>query len=266
MAWDSTGQEEVYGWTRHFGYTDKARVCLDAILGYMPAIPHWGYNGCARRYWDFWYGGAKIERLERMLHHYGSSLNAIPVLTEYRDHPDDIYLLRIGYGGMMGSLAAIDQQGFPSMAFHSFPDTMKWDPRTGDYGLSAFGHTFNTATYLVNHPEFGWQAFGGNRVVDDDVVRLTPLDSFRKRVYLAPLGLWMTLDAGRFEQVELNPATDLVRVALAPKDDHTPAARLRVEQPGQATVTHTVSGSFSREREAYVIPLDTDVTWVELTD
>lgn len=268
MAWDSTGQEEVYGWTKYFGYTDKAQVCLNAILGYMPAIPHWGYNGCARRFWDFKYGGAKIERLERMLHHYGSSLNAIPVLAEYRDHPDDIHLLRIGYGGMMGSLAAIDQEGFPSMAFHSFPDTMKWDSRTGDYGLSFFGHAFNTATYLVNHPEFGWQAFGGNLVVDADTVRLTPLDSFRKRIYLAPLGLWMTLDAGRFEQVELNPGTGLVRVGLAPRDDHTPAARLRVEQPGQAQAggSYTVSGSFSRERDAYVVPLDTDVTWVELTD
>ena len=36
MAWDSTGQEEVYGWTRYFGDTAKAKVCIDAITGYMP--------------------------------------------------------------------------------------------------------------------------------------------------------------------------------------------------------------------------------------
>ena len=57
MAWDSTGQEEVYAWTTHFGDAAKARVTLDAILGYMPTLPHWGYNGSARRYWDFLYGG-----------------------------------------------------------------------------------------------------------------------------------------------------------------------------------------------------------------
>jgi hypothetical protein len=146
MAWDSTGQEEVYAWTKYFGYTAKAKVCVDAITGYMPTIPHWGYNGCARRYWDFIYGGSKTPRLERMIHHYGSSLNAIPVLSDYRDRPDDVYLLRVGYGGMMGSLSNIDQDGFPSMAFHTFPDTLKWDPITGDYGLNFFGHAYNAAT------------------------------------------------------------------------------------------------------------------------
>jgi hypothetical protein len=268
MAWDSTGQEEVYAWTKHFGYDDKAQVCLDAILGYMPTVPHWGYNGSARRFWDFKYGGAKIDRLERMLHHYGSSLNAIPVLSEYRDHPDDFYLLRIGYGGMMGSLSNIDQEGFPSMAFHSFADTMKWDARTGDYGLNFFGHAFNTATYLINHSEFGWQALGGNVSVDADTVRLTPLDSFRKRVFIAPLGLWMTLDAGKFQEVEFNAATGAVRVALAARDSHTPAARLRVEQPAllQGVGSYTVSGSFSLEREAYVVPLSSAATWVDLSD
>lgn len=41
-----------------------------------------------------------------------------------RAYSFDIYLLRIGYGGMMGSLVSIDSQGFPSMAFHAFPDTL----------------------------------------------------------------------------------------------------------------------------------------------
>jgi hypothetical protein len=80
MPWDSTGQEEVYAWTSYFGDRAKAQVTLDAIVAYMPAVPHWGYNGSARRYWDFQYAG-KVRRLERQLHHYGSGLNAIPVLT-----------------------------------------------------------------------------------------------------------------------------------------------------------------------------------------
>src|SRR5512146_609708 len=91
----------VFAWTRYFGDAGKAAVTLDAILGSMPTLPSWGYNGCARRYWDFQYAG-KIKRIERQLHHYGSGLNAIPVLTAYRDHPDDLYLLRVGYGGLMG--------------------------------------------------------------------------------------------------------------------------------------------------------------------
>ncbi len=124
MAWDSTGQEEVYDWCDYFGYDDKAQVSLNSILGYMPTVPHWGYNGNARRYWDFLYGG-KLSRIERQLHHYGSGLNAIPVLDSYRENPDDFYLLRVGYGGTMGALTNIDREGFASVAFHSFPSTLE---------------------------------------------------------------------------------------------------------------------------------------------
>src|SRR5438270_7525876 len=118
MPWDSTEQEEVDAWTKYFGYADKADVTLNAILGYDPAIPHWGYNGSARRYWDFIFA-AKDRRLERQLHHYGSGLNAIPLLTEYREHPGDFYLLRVGYGGTMGTLTDIDREGFRLR--HSIP-------------------------------------------------------------------------------------------------------------------------------------------------
>jgi Family of unknown function (DUF5695) len=30
-----------------------------------------------------------------------------------------------------------------SVAFHSFPSTLKWDPYSGDYGPNFFGHAFN---------------------------------------------------------------------------------------------------------------------------
>lgn len=268
MPWDSTGQEEVYQWTRHFGETQKAKVCLDAVLGYTQTVPHWGYNGCARRYWDFKYGGSKLDRLERMIHHYGSSLNAIPLLTEFRDHPDDIHLLRVGYAGMMGSLTNIAQDGFPSMAFHAFPDTLSWDARTGDYGLNFFGHAYNTATYLIAHPTFGFVAFGGNVSEEAGLVTVTPLDSFRRRLYVAPLGLWLTLDAGEFEALELNPSTGQVRVLLAPSTASTPNARLRSEQPASVdgVGSYTVSGSYATERGAKVIPLAAQSTWIELND
>ena len=204
MAWDSTGQEEVYAWTDYFGYHDKALVSLNSILGYMPTIPHWGYNGNARRYWDFIYGGAPgpTSRIERQIHHYGSGINAIPMLAQYREHPDDTYLLRVGYGGAMGALSSIDQEGFASAAFHSFPSTLAWDAYSGDYGPNFFGHAINTATYVINHPEFGWQAFGGNVTAAADRITIKPLDSFRQKIYLAPIGLWLTLDAGTFNSVE----------------------------------------------------------------
>jgi hypothetical protein len=267
MPWDSTGQEEVYAWTKYFGYLDKAAVTLDAILGYDPAIPHWGYNGSARRYWDFIFA-AKDRRLERQLHHYGSGLNAIPLLAEYREHPEDFHLLRVGYGGTMGALTDIDQEGFAAAAFHGFPDMLKPDPYSGDYGLNFFGHAWNTATYIVNHPEFGWIAFGGNVKTQGKVVTVTPRDSFRARVYIAALGLWLTLDAGKFESIEVNPVTGVVRVGLAGATQATPTGLLRIEQPAKVSGVgnYRLASPLQSQRGVYVLPLQKETTWLELND
>jgi len=265
MAWDSTGQEEVYAWTRHFGYRDKAEVTLNAILGYMPAVPHWGYNGNARRYWDFLYAG-KVRRIERQIHHYGSGLNALPVLAAYRERPTDFYLLRLGYAGMMGALTNIDQEGFASAAFHAWPQTLAFDPLSGDYGSNFFGHALATATYVVDHPELGWLAFGGNLEVAGEGVGIEPLDAFRSRVYVAPLGLWLTLDAGRFESVRIEIANRVVRVGLAAATRFTPKALLYIEQP--ATIEGI--GELAPAEElasvlgAYEVPLGKRTTWVTL--
>ncbi|MCY3611595.1 MAG: DUF5695 domain-containing protein [Gemmatimonadetes bacterium] len=263
MPWDSTGQEEVYAWCRYFGFDEKAMVTLNAILGYMPTMPHWGYNGSARRYWDFMYAG-KLRGVERQLHHYGSALNAIPVLSEYRSHPDDLYLLRVGHAGMMGGIVNVTQDGFGPSAFHAHPSTLRIDGYSGDYGPGFFGHAVGTGTYLVNDPEFGWLAFGGNLTVgvaesaSEDAagtVRVTPLDAARSRVYLAPFALWLTLDAGTFEAVELSGG--VVRVTLSPATAAVRSARLRVEQPAPVEGVGRIAPAeaFQMERGAYVVPL-----------
>jgi hypothetical protein len=264
MAWDSTGQEEVYAWCDYFGYDDKAEVSLNSVIGYMPTVPHWGYNGNARRYWDFIYGG-KLRRYERQLHHYGSSLNAIPLLSEYREHPDDLYLLRVGYAGTMGLLANIDQDGFLAPAFHGFPDMLKLDALSGDNGPSFFGHAFDTATYILNDPEFGWVAFGANLSVSGATIEVTPLDSARSRVYIAPLGLWLTLDAGQLQKVELSPRTGVVRIGLAPRSSFLHQALLRVSQPAKipGVGEYRPVNPLAEVREAYVVPMGKTTTWVE---
>ena len=266
MAWDSTGQEEVYAWCKYFGSDAKAKVSLNSILGYMPTVPHWGYNGNARRYWDFLYGG-KLRRIERQLHHYGSGLNALPILCEFRENPDDFYLLRVGYGGMMGALTNIDQEGFASAAFHSFPSKLEWDAYSGDYGPNFFGHSMNTATYVIHHDEFGWQAFGGNIEVGGDIVKVLPLDSFRNRVFVGTLGLWLTLDAGNFEAIRINTANKSVELGFSPSTPFTPSARLRIERPVKVVglSEYKPEGISKTERGAYVIPLNSGTTWIRLT-
>jgi hypothetical protein len=266
MAWDSTGQEEVYAWTQYFGHDAQSLVALDSIVGYMPAVPHWGYNGAARRYWDFIYAGAPGSSYERQLHHYGSGLNAIPALARYREAPDDLHLLRIGYAGTMGALTNIDQEGFAAVAFHSFPHELRWDAYSGDYGPNFLGHALNTGTYVITHPEFGWQAFGGNVSVSSGRVRVQVTDSFRRRLYVAPRGLFLTLDAGQFESAEIDPSTGVVRVTLAPRTSSVNVARLRIEQPFKPAGVgeYRPTSALQLEREAYVIPLSDRSTTVEL--
>ncbi|MET4663549.1 hypothetical protein ABIC17_000441 [Sphingomonas sp. PvP056] len=253
MAWDSTGQPEVYAWMRYFGYQPQADATRRVILGYDPTIPSWGYNGNARRYWDFLYGG-KYPRIERQIHHYGSALNAVPLFDAYRADPNDLRLLRVAYGGMMGGITNIDRDGFSSAAFHSAPDMMRWDPYSGDYGMGLYGHAITAASYLVRDPTFGWLGFGGNVTERGGVVTIVPRDGARSRVFIAPAGVWITLEAGKIARASYASTTGVVMLTLDPAVAGTPVARVFVETTvaggrGYAPVGGVV------ERGDYTVPL-----------
>lgn len=261
MAWDSTGQAEVYAWMRFFGHQPQADETREVILAYDPTLPSWGYNGNARRYWDFLYGG-KVPRIERQIHHYGSTLNAVPLFDAYRANPADFHLLRVAYGGLMGGIINIDQDGFSSAAFHSAPDMMGWDAYSGDYGMGFFGHAYAAATYLVDHPTFGWLGFGGDVTQKAGVVRIAPKDGARTRLFVAPTGAWLTLEAGKIDAAEYRPATGELTLTLAARDAATSTARLIIETATAGKRPYRPVGAVP-ERGAYALPLaDKPVTVV----
>ena len=246
MPWDSTGQEEVYMWSNYFGYHYKANVTLNAILAYMPTMPHWAYNGNARRYWDFLYGG-KLSRVERQIHHYGSSLNAIPVLEQYRQKGDDLYLLKVGYGGLLGGISNITEDGFGPAAFHSYPTELRIDYLSGDYGSGFYGYAVNTATYVTEDKDLGWMAFGANVTEKGNEITIELTTAAKSKLYIAPKKLWLTLEAGQFNSATYNKETEELTLTLAPKDHFTPNAYLRVNEE--------VNLPFAKVRGAYEIPL-----------
>src|SRR3546814_19987471 len=100
----------------------------DTLFPYTPLFRS------ARRYWDFLYGG-KYARIERQIHHYGSALNAVPLFDAFRRDPADLHLLRVAYGGLMGGITTIDQEGSSPAAFPSCHDRMKLDPYSVHYGM-----------------------------------------------------------------------------------------------------------------------------------
>lgn len=261
MAWDSTGQPEVYAWMRYFGHPKQAAETVEVILGYDPLIPHWGYNGNARRYWDFLYGG-KYPRIERQIHHYGSTNNALPLFEAFRANPADLHLLRVAYGGLMGGITNIDRDGFGSAAFHSWPDRMEWDPYTGDYGSGYFAHAYGAATYLVRDPSFGWLGYGGNVRVAADAVTIQPKDGARSRLFVAPAGLWITLDAGKIASARYAPATGAVTLTLDPRTAMTPRALIRLEKT-IAGRGYRIEGG-SPERGGTAVPLQAEAVSVRL--
>ena len=217
------------------------------------------------------YGG-KLQRIERQIHHYGSGLNAIPLISQFRSTPTDYYLLRVGFGGLSGPLSNVDQGGFAAASFHSFADTLKWDGYSGDYGPNFVGHALEMGTYIISHPDFGWQAFGGNVVATSPTVQVQTLDSVRRRVFVAPIGAWLTLDAGAFSQVEFDPAKRTVTLTITPATSGisgaaaAPSARLVVQNTannGLGVLKPTTD--LKQDAGAYVISFSGGVTSVTLS-
>ena len=182
-------------------------------------------------------------RIERQIHHYGSGLNALPLMSQFESDPTDIYLLRVAFGGLSGPLTNIDEGGFASASFHSFADTLAWDAYSGDYGSNFVGHALNSGAYLIKHPDFGWQVFGGSVTSKQDAstVEVQVLDSVRRKVFIAPIAAKFMLDAGAFDSFTFNTETNEVTLTIlpAPKGvaNAAPAAR------GRILVESTVSGS-----------------------
>jgi len=217
------------------------------------------------------YGG-KLQRIERQIHHYGSGLNALPLISAFESSPSDIFLLRLGFGGLSGPLSNIDQGGFASASFHSFADTLKWDGYSGDYGPNFSGHSLGMGTFIINHPDFGWQAFGGNVVSTSPTVQVQVKDSIRRRVFIAPLGVLLTLDAGAFSAVAFNPSTHQVDVTITAVPDGAdsaaaaPNGRLVIRQKTNISGFNGLrpSTSLSNDAGAFIIPLSSNQAHVTL--
>ncbi|KAH7067117.1 hypothetical protein FB567DRAFT_259834 [Paraphoma chrysanthemicola] len=271
MAWDSTGQEGVYYWTKYFNLPITPAKALNSVLAYMPTVAHWGWNGNARRYWDFVYG-AKIQQIERQIHHYGSGLNSLPVLHSFETSPkNNLYALRVGFAGNTAPLTNVDQGGFASAAMHSFPELLKWDPYSGDYGPGFLGLTLGQGAYIVRDTQYGDIAFGGD--IDEaasnaTTVVVAPTDAVRRRVFVADLGLKLELSAGALQQVIVNRDTRSVALIInnAATTDALKAtsAILWLKSPGSITTAYTVT-SAAKGRGGWVVNLTSQRTTVLIT-
>ncbi|KAJ5568722.1 hypothetical protein N7450_011208 [Penicillium hetheringtonii] len=226
MAWDSTGQEGIYYWSNYFGLDRTATKTINSILGFMPTVSHWGWNGNARRYWDFMWAS---------MHSLYSLNSAKP--------PQDTYLLRAGYGGITGPLSNIRQDGSMYNGFHSFPDTLRGDDYSGDYGPNFLGLILGSASYTVEDPDVGLVTYGGNMAVSGNTVTVHPRDTVRRRVYIASMGIYVSISAGQIDRYSFDKsdATSL-RLHIAPGPAKASDIIVWVESPGTDATYAVIKG------------------------
>ena len=264
MPWDSTGQEEVFGWTRLFGYYIQSNATLDAVLAYTPhaGIGSWAYHGNARRYFDFLvYGSPAMNRgTEREFHHYGAPLNALVVLDSFRSAPDDMYLLEVGVGAMANTLTNINAtDGLASMAWHGSPALLARDDYDCDYGVGFFGHAVGASSFVVGGFDGGAMPAcylcNAVRATKPGGILIQPLDSFKRRMYLAALGLDILLEVGRMESVTLQDGRVTVVIDTGSAAVLPPRARLRLEAPGSHAGPRAFDGFHARDSAGATLPL-----------
>lgn len=269
FPWDNTGQEEVYEWSRYFNNSATALKTVETLMAVMPSVPHWGYSGAGRDLWDCLYAckAGPGARIERVLHHYKGSQSSLVLMDQFMARPDDIKMLRAGYGGLIGPLASIQKDGFGSSAYHTRYDYLAWDPLSGDSGVNMALYILNARCVFVHDESLGGNAvFGGQLESQGSSLTVTPTDGLRQRLFLAPIALYIELDAGKLHSVTYNSASHEVSVTLASADKHTFNARIRLSTTAttKSSARYAVEGKYDEERGATVVPLGADCTTIRL--
>lgn len=206
----------------------------------------------------------KTRRIERQIHHYGSALNAQVLLGAFRNDPEDSYLLRVGYGGSSAPISNINQDGFPSIAYHAWPDTQKWDGYTGDYGPGFLGMALSGGVYVAEDTEAGLVAYGGILTQDGDIVTVANKDAVKRRVYIGPLSLLIEIDAGIVEEFTYDAGSGRVEFYITQPADGPVAEAVVVWADSRSETTWAVADGADEVRGGWRVALAGDGTTVRL--
>jgi hypothetical protein len=198
--------------------------------------------------------------------HYRAGLNAIPVLAEYKRDPDNMYLLRLGVGGITNCLPNIDAGGAASMGFHLSPANLKFDEYSGDWGVGFFAAARHAGAFLVNDPDLGMLCFlcdidsATEEPAAGDTVVVKPRDAVRKKLFIASLGVELISESGRIESVSVSATKITVTFEDLHSQPLVSVLRLRLEQTAAAsgnrpalTIAPTATPAPSMSRGAWEV-------------
>lgn len=231
-----------------------------AVLGFRVSSPSSPITFAANteRY------AGKTRRIERQIHHYGSALNAQVLLDAFRNSPEDSYLLRVGYGGSLAPISNINQDGFPSIAYHAWPDTQKWDGYTGDYGGGFLGMALNGGVYVAEDAEAGLVAYGGILTQDGDAVTVINKEAVKRRVFIGPLSLLIEIDAGIVDEFTYDVGLGTVVLSITQHADGPVAEKVVVWIDSRSDTTWAVADGAEEARGGWRVALGSDGVTVQL--
>lgn len=104
---------------------------------------------------------------------------------------------------------------------------------------------------------FGWLTFGGNLKKDGRWIGIDLTTAAKSAVFIAPAGLWITLDAGQIKTATYDPNTKEVCLTLEPASDVSRDALLRFEQSVKSgdLKSYHIKGMQANSRGAFQISL-----------
>lgn len=187
------------------------------------------------------------------------------LLSQFQTDPSDTYLLRAGFGGISGPLSNINEEGFASASFHSWPDTLKWDALTGDYGPNFLAVVLGSATFVSDDSDIGLNAYGGVLEEFGDRVVVQTRDPVRRKVFVGPLGVRFSLDSGIIQEFSYSKSSGVVSVTLSqlPSVPKAETAIMWIENTGSAQYTVKTPGLIE-ERKGWKVPLSSETVVIEL--
>lgn len=142
--------------------------------------------------------------------------------------------------------------------FHSYPDTLRGDYYSGDYGPSFLGMMLGSGTYVLQDPGFdmGLVVYGGSDFNNSSSeLRVQPRDAVRRRVYIAQMGVYITLSAGWIKEFVFDAGGNSVSLSLVPGPAKVPTAIVWVDMPGTSQEYAVTEDSKGKERGGWVAQL-----------
>jgi len=163
----------------------------------------------------------------------------------------------VGHSGITAPLSNVNQEGFASASFHSWPDTLRWDAYSGDYGPGFLGLILGSGTYLVDDPDAGVTAYGGVLTTSAEAATVQTRDAIRRRVFVGPCGLLATVDAGIIREFTYRARDGTVTLTLSQLDGTPSAASvtLWLETTSGNTAFAVLSPALAQGRLGWTVPM-----------